>query len=114
ARVDHAESGAVGGVTVRRRPRVLVWTVDQTAAFLQHVPGHPMYPLFWLAALLGLRRGEVVGLRWCDVDLDGRVLTVSHRIQDHAGHAELVPPKSEHSVRTVALDHVTVTMLRQL
>jgi integrase len=96
------------------RPAVAVWTVDQTAAFLDHVRDHQMFPLFWLAALLGLRRGEVVGLRWCDIDLKAGVLTVSHQIQEHDGHAVLVPPKSERSLRTIALDHVTVTMLRRL
>jgi integrase len=96
------------------RPAVAVWTVGQTAAFLDQAREHPMFPLFWLAALLGLRRGEVVGLRWCDIDLNERVLTVSHQIQEHDGHAVLVPPKSDRSLRTIALDHVTVTMLHRL
>jgi hypothetical protein len=47
-----------------QRPAVAVWTAAQTAAFLAHVRGHVLYPLFHVAALLGLRRGEVIGLRW--------------------------------------------------
>ena len=47
-----------------------VWTAEQTAAFLQHARGHDLYSLYLLVALLGLRRGEVTGLRWCDIDLD--------------------------------------------
>jgi hypothetical protein len=56
----------------------------------------------------------VVGLRWCDIDFDERMLTVSHQVQEHDGQAVLVPPKSDRSLRSIALDHVTVTMLRRL
>jgi integrase len=59
------------------RPRVAVWTAEQTAAFLREIGDHRFYPLFHLVALLGLQRGEVIGLRWSDLDLDTGYLTVS-------------------------------------
>ncbi|MFC5109054.1 tyrosine-type recombinase/integrase [Kibdelosporangium philippinense] len=96
------------------RPSVAVWTVAQTAAFLAHVRGHHLYPLYLLVALLGLRRGEVAGLRWCDIDLDARVLMVSHQVQDHNGKTVICPPKTRSSVRVVALDHGLVGVLRRL
>ena len=40
------------------------------AAFLDHVADDPLYALWWLIALRGLRRGEAAGLRWHDIDLD--------------------------------------------
>lgn len=48
------------------RPAVAVWTAGQTAEFLAwlHHRDHPLYVLFHLVALLGLRRGEVTGLQW--------------------------------------------------
>jgi hypothetical protein len=52
------------------RPPVAVWTACQTAVFLTHIRDHPWYPLYHLIALLGLRRGEAAGLRWCDIDLN--------------------------------------------
>lgn len=97
-----------------QRPAVGVWTVDQTARFLAHVPGSNPHPLFHLVALLGLRRGEVIGLRWCDVDVKARTLTVSDQVQEIDGRGVVCPPKSEASVRTVALDRGTVTTLRHL
>ena len=42
---------------------VAVWTVRQTAEFLEHVRGHPMSVLYLAVALLGLRRDEATGLR---------------------------------------------------
>lgn len=95
-------------------PPVAVWTAPQTAGFLRHVRDHRWYALFHLIALLGLRRGEAAGLRWCDIDLDARVLMVSHQIRDDCGHTVVCPPKTESSVRVIALDHVTVAMLRRL
>lgn len=96
-----------------QRPRVAVWTVEQTAVFLQGIRNHERYPLFHLVALLGLRRGEVVGLRWCDVDLEAGLLTVSHQVQQVGCEVEIGKPKSEASNRVIALDHATITMLRR-
>lgn len=62
-----------------QRPPVAVWTAAQTAVFLAHVRGHVLYPLFHVAALLALRRGEVIGLRWSDVDFTAGTLTVCRR-----------------------------------
>jgi hypothetical protein len=91
-----------------------VWTARQTAVFLTHIRDHPWYPLYHLIALLGLRRGEAAGLRWCDIDLNTRVLMVSHQIRDEHGHTVGCPPKTETSVRIIALDHFTVAVLRRL
>ncbi|TNC28020.1 tyrosine-type recombinase/integrase [Amycolatopsis alkalitolerans] len=97
-----------------QRPPVAVWTPGQTAAFLRHAHGHRLYPLYLLVALLGLRRGEAAGLRWCDLDLGARVLEVSHQVQEHNGRTVICPPKTDHSIRTLALDHVTAAELRRL
>jgi integrase len=55
-----------------QRFAVAVWTVQQLAVFLRHVADDRLYPMWWLIALRGLRRGEAAGLRWVDVDLKAR------------------------------------------
>jgi integrase len=67
------------------RPAVAVWTAEQTARFLEQVRDHQLYPLYHVAALLGLRRGEAVGLRWCDVDLANRTLSVVRQLVERSG-----------------------------
>lgn len=52
------------------------WTMDETLTFLEAARTDPLYPAFVLAVALGLRRGEILGLHWHDVDLDRRTLTV--------------------------------------
>lgn len=58
------------------RPAVAVWTAAQLAAFLDFVRDDRLYALWWLLALRGLRRGELAGLRWADLDLDHRQLVI--------------------------------------
>jgi integrase len=48
--------------------------LDETLDFLAAARRDPLYAAFVLAIAMGLRRGELVGLRWVDVDLDHRVL----------------------------------------
>jgi integrase len=91
-----------------------VWTPAQTATFLDANRGHDLYALYLLVALVGLRRGEAAGLRWCDLDLDNAMLMVSHQVQDHNGRTVICPPKTQASVRAVAMPRVAVTVLRHL
>lgn len=76
----------------------------------------PEFELFVrLGAATGLRCGEVVALRWCDLDLDGAELSVSGNVlfvRGLAGGFVRKGPKSEHGERLVALDARTVELLR--
>ncbi|MEV6903408.1 site-specific integrase [Amycolatopsis sp. NPDC051372] len=64
--------------------------------------------------MLGLRRAEAAGLRRCGLDLDVGTVQVSHQVQDRGGRTVVCPPKTEASVRTLALDHVLRRALRKL
>jgi integrase len=95
------------------RPPVAVWTARQTAQFLSSIRDHRLYAAYHLIALRGLRRGEAAGLRWCDVDLDGRTAVISQQLQQYDGHLAVCPPKTAHSVRVIALDRTTVAALAE-
>jgi integrase len=82
------------------------------AEFLRFVADDPLFALWWLVALRGLRRGEVAGLRWQDIDLDRRQLTIVRKRTTVGYQVVEGPPKSAASRRTVALDRRTVTVLR--
>jgi hypothetical protein len=94
------------------RPSVAVWTPAQLTEFLDYVKDDRLYALWWLIALRGLRRGEAAGLRWHDVDLDRRQLTITNQRTTVGYHIVEGPPKSAASRRIVALDRRTVTVLR--
>jgi integrase len=55
-------------------PEMQMWSPGQLRAFVDYVQGDRLYAAWLLLATTGMRRGEVAGLRWVDVDLDaGRV-----------------------------------------
>jgi len=92
--------------------RVMVWTPAQTGQFLDHAATDRLYPLFHLAAFRGLRRGEVCGLRWVDVDLDGGQIMVRKQLNQVGWKAQLSDVKTDSSDAPVALDTQTVQVLR--
>lgn len=71
------------------------------------------YPAILLAATTGMRRGEVLGLRWKDIDLDKAVLNVNHTLEETKAGLRLKEPKSRTSRRNIALPELTVRQLRQ-
>jgi integrase len=60
----------------------------------------------------GLRRGELLALRWSDVDLDARRLNVRRSLETHKGVTRTKPPKTARSARTIALPPFVVDVLR--
>ncbi|UBU12969.1 site-specific integrase [Nonomuraea gerenzanensis] len=95
------------------RPAVAVWTVEQLTEFLAFVRDDRLFALWWLIALCGLRRAEVAGLRWIDLDTDQRELTISCQLV-HTDHGLLpCPPKSASSQRGIALDLDTLRLLHR-
>jgi integrase len=85
----------------------------QATATIQAAKGHRLAALYVLALFLGLRRGELLGLRWQDVDLEGAKLEVVQTLQRVGGLLRLVPPKTEDSARTVPLPQICVDVLRE-
>jgi len=61
-------------------PEMGFWSPAELDRFLVHVSGDALGPLFHLTAMTGLRRGEVCGLRWADVDLEDSRVTVRRQL----------------------------------
>lgn len=89
------------------------WSADELRAFLSAVDGDRYHPLFVLLVSTGMRRGEVLGLRWADVDLDGARLAVRLTIGRVGGKVMAGEPKTAKSKRSIALDPLTVAALRR-
>ncbi len=92
------------------RPRL--WTTSQLIDFLQLIRNDRLHPLYTLLAFRGLRRGEGIGLRWCDVDFDHRQLRITQQVVDVGGTLVVGPPKSDSGMRTIALDSMSMELLR--
>jgi integrase len=94
------------------RSEMKVWDANQLRQFLQEISSHRLYPAFYLLATTGMRRGEVLGLRWSDVDLDGLSISVSRALVIVAYKPQLSDVKTGQGRRTIDLEPKTITVLR--
>jgi integrase len=93
------------------RDAVVVWTPAQLTQFLMSTRRHRLYALFHLVAVTGLRRGEVLGLRWVDVDEQLGLLFVNQQVVQVGGSTHIGPPKTKAGRRVVPLDTTTVRLI---
>ena len=112
------------------RPDMQIWTPEQVATFLDATQAHRLHTAFFLALLTGMRRGEILGLKWEDVDFERSRLNVKNNLVDVQGEAiegkmhrgkptitsrtpTLGTPKTKASRRTIVLSAGTVFKLRE-
>lgn len=103
-----------GKVRPPRVPRseIPFWTAEQANAFLASVAGHPLYPLFHTALATGMRRGELMGLRWRDVDLStGRAIVRRDIVEVRGRNVVQEDTKSLAGARTITLGASSVAVL---
>lgn len=87
---------------------------DQAAALLERLRGKPLYLIASLALGTGMRRNEMLGLRWQDVDLDAGRLTIEQSLEQTVAYGiRIKGPKTKHGRRTISLPAHLVTELRQ-
>jgi integrase len=99
----------------RRRPtdELRAWTAQQLHAFLDTARTERLFPAFWLAANTGMRRGELLGLRWGDIDLAGGHLSINRALISVGYQLHESCGKTRNSRRWVDLDDVTVAVLHR-
>jgi integrase len=90
-----------------------IWTPEQMGTFLDHVGAHRLGGCFALT-LLGLRREEVGGLRWYDIDLDAGALRIRQARVDVNGRDTIVAPKTRRSVRDLPLPPRELALLKAM
>lgn len=99
------------------RPEMEAWSRDESGEFLAscYANADPMFPIWLLLLSTGLRRGEVCGLRWGDVDLVESSITIrtTRVIADGRGVIESTP-KSKAGGRVVVIDPMTRDALARL
>ncbi|MFF4744020.1 tyrosine-type recombinase/integrase [Streptomyces sp. NPDC001268] len=88
------------------------WSLDETLDFLGAARKDPLYAAFVLAIALGFRRGEIVGLRWENLDLDKREIRVRTQRQRVRGEAYEDDPKGRRRKQTLPLPAICVAPLR--
>lgn len=93
------------------KPQHTTWTGAQLKTFLDAVAEERLFPLWQLAAATGMRRGELMALRWEHVDLEAGMVSVERSATQLSGKRVTTTPKN-HERRRVAIDTHTVAVLR--
>jgi integrase len=86
-----------------RRVEMHTWTAEQVGTFLASVRDDRLYPAWLLLATLGMRRGELLGLRWADVDLQEGRIAIRHTLVMVDGKPAMAEPKTAKGRRSLAL-----------
>ncbi len=120
ALADAVDAGILGAnIAERAKPprpnrsgprRIECWEPAELAAFLASVEESRLQPAWRLAAMTGMRRGEVLGLRWCDVDLRGSRIAVRNALVS-VGYEVIESSPKSHQARVIDLDPETTDIL---
>jgi integrase len=86
-------------------------TADQIASVLAALKGHWLQPIAVLALSSGARRGELLALRWTDIDLDTATARIERSLEQTKAGLRFKSPKTKHGRRVIALPPVAVEAL---
>ena len=112
---DRATAPSATAARNERRRRIRTWSAAEVNAFAAFIEGHELHELWALAASTGLRRSELLGLRWIDVDLGRRLLSVRRVLVLVGGQPQFKDaPKSAHGFRTISLPPKVTELLVEL
>ena len=99
-------------VGARKQIEIKAWTAEQLDVFLEAIEPHRLSPAFHLASYTGMRRGEVLGLRWKDLDLDEKRLSVRQALVSVAYEMHISDVKTGSGRRTIDIEEESVEVLR--
>jgi integrase len=87
------------------------WTAEQLQQFLRAAAGHQLFPLLWLAAMTGMRRNEVLGLKWDDIDFQRKTISLNRGLVAVGYELHQTRGKTRNARRPIDLDDTTLTVL---
>ncbi len=109
-----AQRATPPSVSQAAAPEMQTWDETTLASFLEHVEDDRHYPAWLFLATTGCRRGEGLGLRWRDLDLDARRCVIRQTVQSIDHVTRISPRTKSGKPRSIDLDAVTVDVLRAL
>jgi integrase len=86
-------------------------TEEELRLLLRTAAGHRFFPILWLTAMTGMRRSEVLGLRWPDIDMKKRRLALNRGLVAVGYEVHQTRGKTKSSRRSIDLDDTTITVL---
>ncbi len=106
-----------------KEKKLEILTLEQQQMFIEAIKGHKFEVLFLVALSTGLRIGELLGLKWCDINFNTGILSVERTLQrvsyiDKEGNREYMvieqSPKSSNSIRSVPIPKGVLSKIKEL
>ena len=98
-------------INAARRPEARSWTEDELRQFLRAANGHRFFPLLWLSAMTGMRRNEVLGIKWEDIDFKRQRLSLNRVLVAIGYEVHQSRGKTRNARRPIDLDNTTLSVL---
>ena len=86
---------------------------EQLASFLHEARESGVFEMYYIELATGLRRGELLGLKWEDIDLERGTIQVRRQIARINGEVVEAPLKTKNSYRSVSIGHDAVEILKE-
>jgi integrase len=101
-------------VTLPKRENIemTVWDTEEIDYFLKHTQNHRYYTVFLIALLTGMRKGEILGLRWKDIDFEQQIIYI-RQIYDINGKQFKVGAKTVAGVRSIHIPNMLIGQLKK-
>jgi integrase len=102
---------------IRKPPKVEqreveILSADQIKIVLNGLADHPLHPIAVLALATGARRGELLALKWTDVDLDRGTVRIERSLEETKAGLRIKPPKTKRGRRSVRIASDAVAVLK--
>lgn len=89
------------------------WNIEQASSFLEHTKGEFFHIAYVIAIYTGMRKGEILGLRWKDIDMEASRLSIRQTIYRTRVGLIFQEPKTKSSKRVVALPDIVIQSLKK-
>lgn len=86
---------------------------EKIGAYLAEAENRGLLPMFYLELTTGLRRGELLALLWKDLDIENRTISVTKQANRINGELVVSGPKTQNSIRTLAIPQHAVDLLME-
>lgn len=96
----------------RNNLEMKAWETEQIECFIQHSKKHRYYTVYLIALLTGMRKGEILGLRWKDIDFENKIIYI-RQIYDLNAKQFKVGAKTNAGVRPIHIPDVLIEQLKK-
>jgi integrase len=97
----------------KEKKQINYWTKEEVKTFLADIEGERLYALYYLALNTGMRRGELLGLRWSDLRLEDGYVAVRQNLVKTDSGIMIQEPKTANSRRNISISPKTIEVLKR-